>query len=235
MKTESTLEGIDTETIDREVEFLSRFMGSERFDTLCQTTKLRTNYMTVCVENIFHPQNASAIIRSCEAFGLQNVHVVENLTHFRPNVNIVKGSDKWVDINHYPKNTSTTDIINTLRSKGYKIVAATPHEVDYTPQTLDISEPIALFFGTEKQGISKELEQNADSFIKIPMYGFVESLNVSVCAAIMIQTIMDRVRSSDIAWQLSERKQKELLHRWMRYSVRDAERILQKFRDGEIL
>lgn len=235
MRFESTLEGVEMETIDKEIEFLSRFMGQERFDTICRTTRLRTDYMTVCVENIFHPQNASAIIRSCEAFGLQNVHVVENLTDFRPNVNIVKGSDKWVDINHYPKDTSTLEIIQKLRKNGYKIVAATPHEVDFTPQTLDISQPIALFFGTEKQGISKELEQNADNFIKIPMYGFVESLNVSVCAAIMIQTIMDRVRNSQINWQMSERKNKELLHRWMRYSVRDAERILQKFRNGEIL
>ncbi|MFI3314406.1 MAG: RNA methyltransferase [Rikenellaceae bacterium] len=220
---------MDLSILENEINYLSSFMNEERFETLSRVVKERTNHITVCVENIFHPQNASAIVRSCEAFGVQNIHVVETLTSFKPNFKIVKGSDKWVDIHHSDNQTGTATLIKSLRSKGYKIIAATPHENDFTPQTLDVSQPFALFFGTEKQGISQELEANADSFIQIPMYGFVESLNVSVCAAIMIQTLVDRIRSSNVDWQLSEEEQTILLHRWMRYSVRDADNILKNY------
>lgn len=219
------------DTLQKEIDHLSTLMSDERYETIKHVLSQRTRHMTVCLENIFHPQNASAVIRSAEAFGIQDLYVIENTSYFRPNVDIVKGSDKWVDITRYSRDTQSQYVIEQLKSKGYKIVAATPHEVDYTPQTLDITSPFALFMGTEKQGISSYLEQNADSFIKIPMHGFVESLNVSVCAAIMMQTLTDRVRSSNISWQLPANEQIEILHRWMQYAVRDSKTILNRYRE----
>lgn len=219
------------DTLQKEIDHLSTLMSAERFETIKRVLSQRTRYMTVCLENIFHPQNASAVIRSSEAFGIQDMYVIENTSYFRPNVDIVKGSDKWVDITRYSRDTTSEYVIGQLKAKGYKIVAATPHDVDYTPQTIDISSPFALFMGTEKQGISPSLEQNADSFIKIPMYGFVESLNVSVCAAIMMQTLSDRVRNSNIDWQLSSDEQIEILHRWMQHAVRDSKGVLNRYRE----
>ncbi|MEG1649208.1 MAG: RNA methyltransferase [Rikenellaceae bacterium] len=220
----------NADTLQKEIDHLSTLMSEERYANIKYVLSQRTKYMTVCLENIYHPQNASAVIRSAEAFGIQNVHVIEDISYFRPNIDIVQGSDRWIDITRYSRDTTSRYVIEQLKNKGYKILAATPHGEDYTPQTVDISSPFALFMGTEKQGISSVLEENADSFIKIPMCGFVESLNVSVCAAIMMQTLTDRMRNSDIAWQLSNDEKIEILHRWMQYAVRDSKTILNRFR-----
>lgn len=209
------------------------FMLPERYEVLRTVLSQRTRHITIALENIFHPQNASAVIRSAEAFGMQEIHVVENLATFCPNNHIVRGSDKWIDITRYPEETTSREVITTLRNQGYKIVAVTPHEVDYTPQTLDISKPLALFMGTEKQGISNDLREMADCFVKVPMYGFMESLNVSVCAAIVMQNLSERLRDSDIAWQLPEEEQLTLLHRWMKQSLKDPENILKRMYEGK--
>ncbi len=223
--TQTTISSLQEE---KEIAYLSQFMNPERFAILQQVVAQRTRHITVALENIFHPQNASAVIRSAEAFGLQEIHVVENLATFSPNENIVRGSDKWIEIERYSTKTTSKEVIAKLRQRGYRIAAVTPHEVDYTPQTLDISTPIALFMGTEKQGISDDLSQMADCFVKVPMYGFMESLNVSVCAAIVMQTLSERLRGSDIAWQLPRDEQRSLLHKWMKLSVKDSENILKR-------
>ncbi len=216
------------ERLEQEIAYMQGFMLPERYEVLHNVLSQRTRHITIALENIFHPQNASAVIRSAEAFGMQQIHVVENLATFRPNDHIVRGSDKWIEITRYPEETTSREVITTLRNQGYKIVAVTPHEVDYTPQTLDISQPLALFMGTEKQGISNDLREMADCFVKVPMYGFMESLNVSVCAAIVMQTLSERLRDSDIAWQLPEEEQLTLLHRWMKQSLKDPENILKR-------
>ena len=120
-----------------------------------------------------------------------------------------------------------------LKQNGYRIVAATPHTDDKTPDSFDVAAgPFCLVFGTEKQGISPEIMAVADEFVKIPMYGFVESLNVSACAAILIQGMVERLHRSDVEWQLDEHSKAQLLYRWMRESVKEAEPILrQKFGD----
>lgn len=206
-------------------------MTEERFEVLKQAIGQRTGYMTVCLENIFHPQNASAVVRSCEAFGIQNIHAVETLVDFSPNVNIVRGTDKWVDIYKYRETESPTlDLIGKLRSEGYRIVATSPHINDTTPEAFDVTRgKFALFFGTEHAGISEDVIDNADEFIKIPMCGMVESLNISVCAAILLYTLSQRVRETVPGWQLPEEEQKRILFDWMMQSVKDSENIMTRF------
>ena len=146
-------------------------MLPERAEVLRATLARRTRYMTVCMENTFHPQNASALVRNCEAFGIQDIHTVEALCKFSPNVNIVRGTDKWVDIH---KTGSTGDLIAALRAKGYRIVATSPHADDRTPENFDVTAGrFALFFGTEHAGISDEVMRCADEFIRI----FEERMN----------------------------------------------------------
>lgn len=177
----------------RRIEYLSGFMLPERYRTLCRTVEQRTRYMTICMENTFHPQNASALVRNCEAFGVQELHAVEELCHFSPNVQIVRGTDKWVEIHKHP---TTAELIASLRARGYRIVATSPHHKDTTPQTFDVSAgPFALIFGTEHSGISDEVMAEADEFLRIPMCGMVESLNVSASAAILLYTLSTRVRA----------------------------------------
>ena len=208
------------------IEYLSEFMSPERAAVLRETLARRTRYMTVCMENTFHPQNASALVRSCEAFGVQDIYTVEELCKFSPNTNIVRGTDKWVDIRKYG---STAELVGALRAKGYRIVATSPHGDGRTPETFDVTcGPFALFFGTEHAGISQEVIGCADEFIRIPMCGFVESLNVSASAAILLYGLSVRLRASSVEWRIPEADRDEILLRWMRSTVRDSERILRR-------
>jgi tRNA (guanosine-2'-O-)-methyltransferase len=215
---------------DERIEYLAEFMLPERYATMRRVVGDRTKYMTVCAENTFHPQNASALVRHCEAFGVQELHAIEFLCGFQANTHIVRGTDKWVDIRRY---TSTGEAVEHLKGEGYRIVAATPHTDDTTPDSFDVTKgKFCLVFGTEKQGISPEIMAVADEFVKIPMYGFVESLNVSASAAILIQGLVEKIHRSDVEWRLSPEQQSKLLYGWMRESIKDDEGILRK-RFGE--
>lgn len=203
---------------------LSQFVLPARFDTFEQVLAMRTRWMTVCMENTFHSQNASALIRSCEAFGIQDIHTVETLCPFTPDTNVVKGTDKWIDLHRH---AGTREAMAALKAAGYRIIATTPHSGDTSPEEFDVTqEPFALVFGTEHAGISDEVKAAADGFIRIPMCGFVESLNVSVSAAILLYQLSARLRSSDVPWRLTKEEQLPLLFRWLTESVRDSRRIL---------
>lgn len=211
---------------------LSGFMTDERREVLLRTLAQRTRYMTILTENTFHPQNASALVRHCEAFGVQDLHTVETLCAFQPNINIARGTDKWIDIRRH---ASTADALAALRRSGYRIVATTPHRCDCTPEDFDVTRgPFALVFGTEHAGISDEVIAASDEFLRIPMCGMVESLNVSASAAILIYMLSARVRAGVAQWQIPDDETPEILFRWMRESVRSADEILQrKFPDHE--
>lgn len=218
------------EWYDERIEYLAEFMLPERYATMCRVVADRTKYMTVCAENTFHPQNASALVRHCEAFGVQELHAIEFLCGFQANTHIVRGTDKWVNIRRYE---STSEAIAHLKGEGYRIVAATPHTNDLTPDSFDVTKgKFCIVFGTEKQGISPEIMAVADEFVKIPMYGFVESLNVSACAAILIQGLVEKIHRSNLDWRLGAEERSCLLYEWMRESVKDDEGILRK-RFGE--
>lgn len=206
------------------IDYLSQFLLPERLDTLREVLSMRTRWMTVCMENTFHPQNASAIIRTCEAFGIQDLHTVETLCPFNPNLHIVKGTDKWIDLHRH---ADTAAAIAALRGAGYRIIATTPHSGDTSPAEFDVTQgPFALVFGTEHAGISDEVKAAADGFVRIPMCGFVESLNVSASAAILLYRLSSSLRTRDIPWRLTDSEQQALLLRWLMESIRDSERIL---------
>lgn len=186
----------------------------------------RTNHFCVAVEDVYQLHNTSAVMRSCEVFGVQNLHVIEQKFSKTIDKQIAMGAEKWVDI-HMHKSTQTC--INEIKSKGYQIVATTPHKDAFLLDDFDIKKPSALFFGTEKMGLSPEIMEQADTFIKIPMYGFTESLNISVSAAIILNSITSRLRKSSVNWQLNE---DELLAKkidWARKSIKDIDFITERF------
>lgn len=206
---------------------MASFMTGERMQKLSGVADDRTRWMTVCLENTFYAQNASALVRHCDAFGVQDIHTVETLCRFRPNTDIVKGTDQWVTFHRHP---STADALVALRGAGYRIVATTPHRGDRAPEDFDVSAGrFALVFGTELQGVSEEVVGAADELIRIPMWGFVESLNVSAAAAIIIYMLSERLRSCGADWRLTEHERAEILFRWIMRSVRDSERILARY------
>ena len=214
------------EWLRERLDYLTKFITDERREVLQRTVDSRTHYMRILTENMFHPQNASAIMRHCEAFGIQQIHTVEDRCKFDPSVNIVRGTQKWVDVEHHD---TTAEALATLKAEGYRIVATTPHRCSATPETFDVTKgKFALVFGTEHAGISDEVIAAADDFLMIPMCGMVESLNVSASAAILIYMLSERIRQTVDGWQLSEEQKLKLLTRWTMSSVRDYERILRR-------
>ena len=208
------------------LDFMSQFLTDERKEVIRRTLASRTHYMRILTENMFHPQNASAIMRHCEAFGIQQIHTVEDRCKFDPSVNIVRGTQKWVDVEHHD---TTAEALATLKSEGYRIIATTPHRCSTTPETFDVTKgKFALVFGTEHAGISEEVIEAADEFLMIPMCGMVESLNVSASAAILIYMLSQRIRNQVEDWRLSDAEHLRLLTRWTISSVRDFEGILRK-------
>ena len=212
---------------------MNEFITEERKEVLQRTVSQRTHYMRIMTENMFHPQNASAIMRHCEAFGIQQIHTVEDRCKFDPSVNIVRGTHKWVDVEHHE---NTTEALAALKAEGYRIVATTPHRCSATPESFDVTKgKFALVFGTEHAGISDEVIEAADEFLMIPMCGMVESLNVSASAAILIYMLSERIRQTVDGWQLSDSERLKLLTRWTMSSVRDYERILRRAEESSRL
>ena len=206
--------------------YLEGFLTESRKEKFLKILEQRTNHFTIALEDVYQLHNTSAVMRSCEVFGIQNLHVVEEKYGKKIDKEIAMGAQKWVDVNRY---NSNTECLKILKEKGYQIIATTPHNDSCLLHEFDITKRSALFFGTERGGLSEEVMEEADGFLKIPMVGFTESLNISVSAAIVIQDITSRLRQSDVDWKLSE---DEILSRrlaWAKNSIRDIKRIEQRY------
>lgn len=206
--------------------YLEDFITPSRKERFFEVLKNRTKHFTVAIEDVYQLHNTSAVMRSCEVFGIQELHVVEQRYGKKIDKEIALGAEKWVDIHRF---NSNQDCIDDLKTRGYQIIATTPHENDCMLEDFDISKPSAIFFGTERYGLSDEVLQQADGFLKIPMFGFTESLNISVSAAIILQHISSRLRHSDIDWQLSETELLEKRIDWTRKSIKDIDYITKKY------
>lgn len=191
----------------------------------------RTKYLTVVLENIYQPLNASAVLRSCDCFGIQDVHVIENYNEFKPDREVAMGASNWLTVNRYDKNENNTlDCIQSLKNKGYKIVATSPHNSQTDLINFDLSKgKTALFFGTEVEGLSDVVLENADEHLHIPMYGFTESFNLSVSAAICLYEMRMKMEKENIKWQMTEDEKNQVLLNWLRYSIDRSEIVEEDF------
>ena len=208
------------------LEFLENILTENRKEKFLKVLQNRTNHFTIAVEDIFQMHNTSAVMRSCEVFGIQELNVIEERYGKSIDKEIAMGAQKWVDINTFD---SVTSCLDAVKAKGYQIIATTPHENDCLMEDFDITKPSALFFGTERDGLSEEILQRADGFLKIPMVGFTESLNISVSAAIIIQNLTNRLRQSDIDWKLSEEEMLVKRLAWAKSSIKDIKRIEARY------
>jgi tRNA (guanosine-2'-O-)-methyltransferase len=187
--------------------------------------------LTVVLEDIYQPHNASAVLRTCDCFGVQDVHIIENQNKYEVNPDIALGSSKWLTmIKHKGKENNTPDALQKLRDKGYRIVATTPHKNDVNLQELSIDKgPIALVFGTEMRGLTDNALTIADEFVKIPMYGFTESFNISVSAGISLFYLTEKIRNSNIDWQIPEDEKIDILLNWAQQVVKRSDLLEKEF------
>lgn len=213
--------------------FLTQFITDERKQRFEEVLSFRTRYVTVLLEDIFQPHNASAVLRSCDLRGIQDVHIVENNYQYDVNPDVVMGSTKWLDLHHYNKvGFNTPEAFGLLHEKGYRIVATCPHRHDFTPETLPLDRPVALVFGTEKLGLSDYAIEQADMHVRIPMFGFTESYNISVSAALLLYALTNRLHATDdIDWHLSGEEKDELRLEWTRRTLTRIRQYERKFKE----
>lgn len=210
------------------LDYLQNFITEERKQRFSEIISQRTNHFTVAMEDVFQMHNTSAVVRTCEVFGVQQAHSIEGRYGKRLDEKIAMGAQKWVDVFRYD---DTQKCIDTLREKGYQIVATTPHKDAYLLNDFDISKKSAFFFGTEKEGLSEKVLAQADTYLKIPMVGFTESLNISVAVAIVLQQLTDKLRRSNIKWQLTEEERYSVLEQWTKISVRNVNDVIKRYNE----
>lgn len=191
----------------------------------------RTRYITVALENIYQPHNASAVLRSCDCFGIQDVHIIENSYQYELNPHVSLGAAQWLNLHRYNELENNTDAcINSLRNDGYRIVATTPDPKALSIHDFDVAKgKFALLFGTEKFGLTPEAFGMADEFIRIPMYGFTESFNISVSVSLCLFHFTEKIRTNNAAWQLSDEEQTDIYLQWFRNTTNNSEMIEKKF------
>lgn len=212
-------------------EQLSQFISPNKRELFDRMAPLRTRHVTVVLEDIYQSQNASAVVRTSDLVGLQDIHVIENRNAYQLNPDVTLGSSKWVDVHRYrthPNNTLAC--VEALKKKGYRVVATSPRSEHITPENIDLQRPMAFCFGTELTGLSDELMNAADEHLRIPMFGFTESFNISVSAAITLYTVMQRLRASDVKWQLGDEELQALKLSWARKMVHSAAHLEARLR-----
>jgi tRNA (guanosine-2'-O-)-methyltransferase len=209
---------------------METFLTDDRKSLLQKVLENRTRHITIVVEDLYQTQNISAVMRSCECMGIQDIHVVEGENDFQIHKAITMGADKWLTIKHYQKdNNPMTTCINELKVKGYDIVATLPDNNSCFLEELPLIKPLAFLFGTELTGLSKEAVAAADKTVTIPMYGFANSFNISNSVAIIANHCIDKLRKSTIQWQLSEDEKEELLYDWVQKSINKPELLIKRY------
>ena len=218
--------------MDDRYDLLSPYLTDARKQRFAEVLGQRTNWVTAVTEDLFDPHNISAVLRSCDGFGIQSAHIIEVNNPYRVSPGVAKGAAKWLDIERH---TDTTHALRDLKSRGFAICCTTPHTDDTTPEELPLDRPVALVFGSEGPGITDAARAEADHFVRIPMYGFTESFNISVAAALTLQTVTRRVRASnDIDWRIPESDHPRILGDWASRTVKDAQGLLERLRSGEV-
>ncbi|WP_417236578.1 TrmH family RNA methyltransferase [Bizionia paragorgiae] len=205
---------------------LESYLTPKRLERFNYVINQRTKHFTVATEDVYQLHNTSAVIRSCDVFGIQEVNIVEEVNSKRIDREIAMGAQKWVDLNRYH---SVKECIADVKRKGYQIVATTPHTDDCELHDFDVTKKSCFFFGRETEGLSQEVLDQADVFLKIPMSGFTESLNISVSAAIILQHVTTKLKKTDIDWGLTEDEKLEKRLDWCTKTIKSHDKIIERF------
>jgi tRNA (guanosine-2'-O-)-methyltransferase len=215
------------------IDHLSGFVTENRLSLFKKVLGERTRYITVLLEDIYQSQNASAVLRTCDCTGIQDVHIVEQQNEYEINRDVALGSNQWLSMHYYNDGSDNIHTaIRNLKEQGYRIVATSPHKSGTTPESFNLENgKAALLFGTELSGLTPRALELADEYIRIPMVGFTESYNISVSAALLLYSLRKRLEASDLDWRIGEPERKELLLNWLRTSIKMSNQIELKYRE----
>jgi len=221
---------IDLHTKKELLAYLSTYLTDKRKELFDKVIQYRTRHISVVLEDVYQPHNASAVLRSADLTGIQDIHIIENRNHYEVNPEVALGSSKWLNLIRYnQQEENTLHAFDALRQKGYRIVATTPHAQDQSLDEIPLGGKMAIVFGTELKGLSQTAIDNADEYLRIPMYGFTESYNISVSAALTLFTLSEKLRKSEIDWRLSATDQLDTILNWTRRSIKRSELLEKEF------
>lgn len=210
------------------ISILSPYVSEHKQALLDEVSQRRTRHLTLVFEDIERPHNISAVLRTAECMGIQDVHFIRNRNDYKLNPGISKGAAKWLTLHHHRDAlTGRENLENAfaqLRADNYRILATSLDESAVSIHDVQPDQPTAIVFGTEDRGISAEAAQMADGLVHIPMPGFTQSLNLSVSAAIIITLLMNH-RKPD--WFISGKERQALLAEWYQRSVYASDKILK--------
>ena len=221
-------------SLKEQLEYLKDFVVEDKNVLFNKMIEERTDYFTVVMEDLYQSHNQSAVMRTAECYGIQNVHTIENRNKYDSTSTVSQGAREWLELHrHNKEENNTQSTLDELRAQGYRIIATMPHSDDVMIDELDLTKgKMAFFFGTERQGLSSTVIEQADEFVKVPMYGFTESLNVSVCAALIMYSVTQRLRqTTEIDWKLSQERKDEVLFAWYKNSIKASSQILERFNE----
>tara|TARA_B110000444_G_C18833021_1_gene594281 strand:- start:915 stop:1595 length:681 start_codon:yes stop_codon:yes gene_type:complete len=217
-------------SIEACLDILNPILTEERKERFEEILGQRTKYITLVLEDVYQSRNTSAVMRSADGFGIQDIHMIETYNKWAKNLTVSKGSSSWLTVHRYlDAENSHEACLSKLRDSGYRIVATSPHEGGYTPDTLPVDKPIAIIMGTEFSGVSDKILPQVDDYVAIPMSGFAESFNISVASGILMNRLIERVKLSGDWKGLTEEEKQHLRLEWAFRTVRDSRTILKRF------
>ena len=214
--------------------YLEAFVSENKKAKIAEVLEMRTRYITIVLEDIYQSQNASATLRTADCMGLQDAYFIENYNEYEVNTDVTKGATKWLDIHRFnePEKDNTETCIQHLKAKGFRVVGTSLAADSLHPADLPLDKPLALLFGNEQFGLSGFAREQTDLNIKIPMYGFTQSFNISVSVAISLSHLIHKLHQSNIDWQLSQEEKLALTLQWYR-RIADKRGVLEKAIFGE--
>lgn len=208
------------------LEHLETYLTEPRKEKFTKVLSQRTKHFTVATEDVYQLHNTSAVMRTCDVFGIQELNIIEEQNSKNIDREIAMGAQKWVDLNRY---NNVKNCISDLKNNGYQIVATTPHTNDCFLHEFNITKKSCFFFGRETEGLSQDVLDAADCYLKIPMVGFTESLNISVSAAIILQHVTTKLKQTDINWKLTEEEKQEKRLDWCKKTIKSYEEIIERY------
>ena len=208
--------------------YLRGYLSEARLARFEHILDNRTRHFTLVLEDIFHSPNAGAVVRTCECFGIQDIYVIENSKPFKLNTRVVRGSAKWTTLR---RTDSSEQCVAELRAAGYRIAATTLRgdKPLIVPEAIPVDEKVALCMGSEETGLSDYIHEQADYYVHIPMYGFTQSLNISVSAALCLRAMLAKLRDSGVDWRLTEDEKQQLREHWVQHSVKHLGSLLRHY------
>jgi tRNA (guanosine-2'-O-)-methyltransferase len=212
------------------LDFLLQFVSDHKKVLMEKVLDNRTRRLTLVMEDIFQSQNASAMVRTCECFGIQDIHIIEGRAKYGTNLKVLKGSHYWLNLIKHKKQ-KPTEVYNKLKADGYKILVTSVSPGSKSIYEINPEETgkIALVMGNELHGTSEEAMACADELVHIPMVGFTESFNVSVSAAICISQLVNKIRSIETDWKLSEEEKDDIRMKWVKLMVKKSDVLERNF------